>query len=72
MTCWRRIIGFWLLLFFIVTSFGAKSANAEGKLDASYTATLLGLPIGHISWALELKGNNFSSVATGSIAGCGT
>ncbi len=69
MPCWRRIIGLWLLPFFIVASSGSKSANAEGKLDATYTATLLGLPIGHISWAVDLKENSFSSVATGSIAG---
>ena len=39
------------------------------KLDAYYSATLLGLPIGHISWAVDLKENRFSSVATGSISG---
>jgi hypothetical protein len=48
---------------------GLKSANAQGKLDAYYTATLLGLPIGHISWTVDLKEHRFSSVATGSIAG---
>jgi Protein of unknown function (DUF3108) len=69
MACCRRIIGYWLLPFFIVASSESKSANAEGKLDAYYTATLLGLPIGYISWAIDLKENRFSSVATGSIAG---
>ena len=47
----------------------SKSAHAQVKLDAYYTATLLGLPIGHISWVIDLKENRFSSVATGSIAG---
>ena len=31
---------------------GSKSAYAQAKLDAYYTATLLGLPIGHISWVI--------------------
>ena len=43
--------------------------NHEVMLDAYYMATLLGLPIGHISWAVDLKENRFNSVATGSIAG---
>jgi Protein of unknown function (DUF3108) len=47
----------------------SNSAEARAKLDAYYTATLLGLPIGHISWAIDLKENRFSSMATGSIAG---
>ena len=69
MTCWPKIIGACLLPFFILASAGANSASAQGKLDAYYTAALLGLPIGHISWAVDLKENRFSSVATGSIAG---
>src|ERR1700722_9341643 len=48
---------------------GEKPASAQEKLDAYYTATLLGLPIGHISWVIDLGANRFSSVATGSIAG---
>jgi hypothetical protein len=30
-------------------------AAAQTKLDATYTATLLGLPIGQISWTVELQ-----------------
>src|ERR1700739_2248663 len=71
MTCWVsiRIIGLSLVPILVLASAGSKSANAQAKLDAHYTATLLGLPIGHISWAIDLKENRFSSVATGSIAG---
>jgi hypothetical protein len=69
MDCLRKIIGLWVLPFFIVASGESESANAQGKLDADYRATLLSLPIGHISWAVDLKENRFSSVATGSIAG---
>jgi Protein of unknown function (DUF3108) len=52
-----------------LASIESRSAETTAKLDAYYTATLLGLPIGHISWAIDLKENRFSSVATGSIAG---
>src|ERR1700720_4190018 len=58
-----------LLPILIVASVGSRSANAQTKLDAYYTATLLGLPIGHISWTFDLKESRYNSVATGSIAG---
>ena len=69
MTCWPKIAGLCFLPFFIMASAGSKPTEAQGKLNAYYTATLLGLPIGHISWAVDLKESRFSSVATGSIAG---
>jgi hypothetical protein len=70
MTCRPKIniIGS-LLPILIVASVGLRSANAQAKLDAYYTATLLGLPIGHISWTVDLNESRFTSVATGSIAG---
>jgi Protein of unknown function (DUF3108) len=63
-----NIIGSLLPILFVV-SVGSRSADAQAKLDAYYTATLLGLPIGHISWTVDLKESRFTSVATGSIAG---
>jgi len=64
-----RFIGLSMVPILALASRGSKSADAQAKLDAYYTATLLGLPIGHISWAVDVKENHFSSVATGSIAG---
>jgi len=64
-----HVIGLSLMPILSVASAGSKSANAEAKLEAYYTATLLGLPIGHISWTIDLNESRFSSVATGSIAG---
>jgi len=71
MTCRAKIqiIDLSLMPILILASAGSKSAQAQAKLDSYYTATLLGLPIGHISCAVDLKENRFSSVATGSIAG---
>jgi hypothetical protein len=64
-----RIIGLSLVPILMLTSAESRSADAPARLNAYYTATLLGLPIGHISWAVDLKENRFSSVATGSISG---
>jgi hypothetical protein len=64
-----RFIGLSIVPILALANTGSKSADAQAKLDAYYTATLLGLPIGHISWAVDVKENHFSSVATGSIAG---
>ena len=64
-----HLIGLPLMPILILASTGSKCADAQAKLDAYYTATLLGVPIGHISWVVDLKENHFSSVATGSIAG---
>ena len=71
MACLAKIhfIGLSLVPILMLTSAEPKCADAQAKLDAYYTATLLGLPIGHISWAVDLQENRFSSVATGSISG---
>ena len=44
-------------------------ASAQTKLDAAYTATLWGLPVGHISWTVELNDNRFKAAARGAITG---
>jgi hypothetical protein len=64
-----HIIGLSFVAILILASAESKPAKAQQKLDAYYTATLLGLPIGHISWAINFKDNRFSSMATGSISG---
>jgi hypothetical protein len=71
MTCRAKIkiIGLSLLSLLMLANAESISANAQAKLDAYYTATLLGLPIGHISWTIDLNSSRFSSMATGSIAG---
>jgi hypothetical protein len=48
---------------------GFNLASAQTRLDASYRATLLGLPIGQISWTLELHDNRFKAAARGAITG---
>jgi hypothetical protein len=71
MTCRAKfhIISLLIVPILILPDTGARSAEAPARLDAYYSATLLGLPIGHISWVVDLQGNRFNSVATGSISG---
>lgn len=48
---------------------GSTAALAQSKLDAAYTATLLSLPIGEISWTVRLQNNQFVAQASGAISG---
>ena len=64
MTCWPKIAGLCFMPFFIMASAGSKPTEAQGKLNAYYTATLLGLPIGHISWAASHNSTDLRKIAT--------
>jgi Protein of unknown function (DUF3108) len=44
-------------------------AHGQGKLDASYSATLGGLPIGRGSWVIDIGDDHFSAAASGATAG---
>ena len=43
--------------------------HSVAKLDAAYEATLLGLPIGHVSWTIDVHDNRYSAAANGTTAG---
>jgi len=45
------------------------SANAQGKLDALYVASLAGVPIGKGGWVIEVGDDQFSAAATGMTTG---
>ena len=44
-------------------------ASAQAKLDAVYDVTLVGLPIGQISWTVELRDNRYVAAASGATSG---
>jgi hypothetical protein len=44
-------------------------AEAQSKLEARYTATLAGLPIGKGTWTVEIREREYSAVAEGRVAG---
>ena len=42
---------------------------AQGKLDARYTVTLGGLPVGRGAWVIDITDDQFSAAASGTTAG---
>ena len=43
--------------------------HSIGKLDAAYEATLLGFPIGDVTWTIDFHDNRYSAAAQGATAG---
>jgi hypothetical protein len=48
---------------------GIGEVHSAVKLDAAYTASLIGIPIGQISWTIELRDKQYTAAATGSTIG---
>ena len=46
-----------------------SAAHAQGRLDARYTATLAGLPIGRGAWVIDIGDDKFLAAASGATAG---
>jgi Protein of unknown function (DUF3108) len=44
-------------------------AQAQGRLDARYEATLAGIPVGRGAWTIEIADDQFSAAASGGTAG---
>jgi hypothetical protein len=44
-------------------------ATAQGRLDARYTMTLAGLPIGQGTWVIDISDSNYSAAASGGTIG---
>jgi hypothetical protein len=57
----------------VMAAFAADAAGhgatAQTRLDAEYTATLAGLPIGHGNWIIEIADDQYSAAASGSTTG---
>ena len=47
----------------------AGASETQVKLDAAYTATLLGIPLGQIYWTVEVGEKRYAAVGAGSTAG---
>ena len=45
------------------------SGVAQGRLDARYTVTLAGLPIGRGAWVIDIADDQFTAAASGATAG---
>jgi Protein of unknown function (DUF3108) len=44
-------------------------AAAQGRLEAQYTATLSGIPVGHGNWVIEISEDQFTAAASGATTG---
>jgi hypothetical protein len=47
----------------------AAPVQAQGKLDARYTASLAGIPIGRGAWVIEVNDTQYTAAASGTTAG---
>jgi hypothetical protein len=63
-------------IFLCATALAVTTADAhrgqglaQGKLDARYTVTLSGLPIGQGAWIIDIADDHFSASASGATAG---
>jgi len=52
-----------------LTCAAAAPAAAQSKLEAHYTASLAGIPIGKGSWTVDLTDNHYSAAASGTTTG---
>jgi hypothetical protein len=48
---------------------GAGAALAQGRLDARYTVTLAGIPIGKGSWVIDIAETQYTAAASGTTVG---
>jgi hypothetical protein len=48
---------------------GADSAQAQGHLDARYSVSLAGMPVGKGAWVIDIAENQFTAAASGATAG---
>ena len=52
-----------------VAADAGHGASAQGRLEAEYTATLAGIPIGRGNWIIDISDDEFSAAATGATTG---
>jgi len=52
-----------------ITCLMGGSAGAQGRLDARYTASLAGVPIGKGAWVIEIGDDQFTAAASGMTTG---
>jgi hypothetical protein len=53
----------------LLAALPALPAAAQGRLEAHYTASLAGLPIGTGAWIVSIDGNHYTMTATGKTIG---
>ena len=57
------------LIVAVLAADAARVAAAQGRLEAEYTASLAGIPIGRGNWVIEIFEDQFTAAASGSTIG---
>jgi hypothetical protein len=66
----RAAVGFGLLFVALVTiAASVVPARAQGKVEATYQATLAGIPIGSGTWIIDIGPKQYAGAATGRASG---
>lgn len=52
-----------------MTADAGHVAGAQGRLEAHYTASIAGIPIGHGNWVIEVFDDQFTAAASGTTTG---
>ena len=67
-----RTAAFAAAVFVTIAVFAAdagREAAAQGRLEAEYTASLAGIPIGRGNWVIEISEDQFTAAASGATMG---
>jgi Protein of unknown function (DUF3108) len=65
----RRHLRLVLMLAAVLAAAAPATVRAQGKLEALYSATLAGIPIGKGSWVVDITETKFMAAATGATTG---
>jgi hypothetical protein len=57
------------LLLAVSAALAPIHAQAQGKLEARYTASLAGIPLGSGTWVIDIAGDQYTAVASGRTTG---
>jgi hypothetical protein len=60
---------FFVVALLVGIAAGASQAAAQGRLEAEYTATLAGIPIGRGNWIVDVHDDQYSAAASGTTTG---
>ena len=65
----RRHLRLVLMLAAALAAAAPAAVRAQGKLEARYSATLAGIPIGKGSWVVDITETKFMAAASGATSG---
>src|SRR5689334_444766 len=66
---WQLRCAFSLLALALLAFAWPAPAQAQGKLDATYTASLAGLSVGRGAWVVDIGDEQFTAVTSGITTG---